>query len=124
MKEKLKKIWADHKDTITDYAIIGAGLGVVILGSSGIAWLEATRRANNKNEVVGADVYMNLSGNKSQSIIIVDHKDKTQTRLEPGKRCSKIMAQFKLCVKRSSILSLQKTKLGLHSIKGPIPIIA
>ena len=82
MKEKLKKIWADHKDTITDYAIIGAGLGVVVLGSSGIAWLEATRRANNKNEVVGADVYMNLSGNKSQSIIIVDHKDKTQTRLE------------------------------------------
>jgi Flp pilus assembly pilin Flp len=82
MKEKLKKFWSDNKDAITDYAMIATSIGVVVITSGGIAWLEATRRANNKNHVTGADVYMNLSGSKNQSIIIVDHKDKTQTRLE------------------------------------------
>ena len=82
MKEKLKKIWAENKDTITDYAIIGAGLGLVVLSTGGIAWLEATRRANNKNQITGADVCMNLCGSEDKTYILVDHKDKSQTMLE------------------------------------------
>ena len=82
MKEKIKKLWQEKKDDIIDYAILGGGLVAIVTVASGISWLEATRRANDKNQITGGDVYMNLSGGKNQSIIIVNHKNKTQTKLE------------------------------------------